>query len=142
MGLKLDDEQKEAINESTSFAIGQVNDFLQAKVDAAQIAVDAANTEVDAAQSKLEAEIEARQNGYASDVSMAQKELDLAKKNQEKALKEQAKAQKAQAALETIQQVGSLEYLNHSQVLAALGVSSIKLYFSCLYSHLLLSPLH
>jgi len=108
VGLKLNEEQKAAIEESTSFAIGQVQNFLQAKVDAAQAAVDAANVEVDASQKKLDAEIEARNNGYASNVTMAQKELELAKKNQEKALKEQEKARKAQKAIDTLQQVSSL----------------------------------
>ena len=108
VGLKLDDEQKAGMEEATTFAIGQVQNFMQAKVDAAQVAVDAANAEVDSAKSKLDAEIEARNNGYASNVSMAQKEFELAKKNQEKALKEQEKARKAQAAIETLQQVGSL----------------------------------
>lgn len=107
-GLKMNDEQKEAINESTQFAIGQVQAFLASKIEAAQIAVDAANTEVAASQSKYDAEIEARNNGYASNVAMAQKELALAKKNQEKALKDQEKARKQQAAIETLQQVGSL----------------------------------
>lgn len=108
VGLNLDDDQKAAIGESTAFAIGQVQNFLQAKVDAAQAAVDAANVEVDASQKKLDAEIEARNNGYASNVTMAQKEFELAKKNQEKALKEQEKAQKAQKAIDTLQQVSSL----------------------------------
>lgn len=108
VGLNLDDDQKAAIEESTSFAIGQLQNFLQAKIDGAQAAVDAANVEVDASQKKLDAEIEARNQGYASNVTMAQKELELAKKNQEKALKEQEKAQKAQKAIETLQQVSSL----------------------------------
>lgn len=108
VGLKLDDDQKAAIEESTAFAIDQVQNFLQAKVDAAQAAVDAANVEVEASQKKLDAEIEARNNGYASNVTMAQKEFELAKKNQEKALKEQEKAQKAQKAIDTLQQVSSL----------------------------------
>lgn len=108
VGLNLDDDQKAAIEESTSFAIGQLQNFLQAKIDAAQAAVDAANVEVDASQKKLDAEIEARNQGYASNVAMAQKEFELAKKNQEKALKEQEKAQKAQKAIDTLQQVSSL----------------------------------
>lgn len=108
VGLNLNDEQKEAIATSTQYAMDNLNMFLQAKVDAANIAVEAADKEVEASQSKLDAEIEARNNGYASNVAMAQKELDLAKKNQEKALKEQEKAQKAQKAIETLQQVSSL----------------------------------
>lgn len=107
-GLNLDDDQKEAISTSVSFAIEQLNGFLDAKVQAADAAVSAADKEVDASQRRLDAELEARANGYANNVAMAQKELDLAKKNQEKALKEQQKAQKAQAAIQTIQQIGNL----------------------------------
>lgn len=107
-GLNLDDDQKEAISTSVSFAIEQLNSFLDAKVQAADAAVSAADKEVDASQRRLDAELEARANGYANNVAMAQKELDQAKKNQEKALKEQQKAQKAQQAIQTIQQVGNL----------------------------------
>lgn len=107
-GLNLDDDQKEAISTSVNFAIEQLNSFLDAKVQAADAAVSAADKEVDASQRRLDAELEARANGYANNVAMAQKELDVAKKNQEKALKEQQKAQKAQAAIQTIQQIGNL----------------------------------
>lgn len=107
-GLNLDDDQKEAISTSVGFAIEQLNSFLDAKVQAAEAAVSAADQEVDASQRRLDAELEARANGYANNVAMAQKELDMAKKNQEKALKEQQKAQKAQAAIQTIQQIGNL----------------------------------
>ena len=107
-GLNLDDDQKEAISTSVSFAIEQLNSFLDAKVQAADAAVSAADNEVDASQRRLDAELEARANGYANNVAMAQKELDQAKKNQEKALKEQQKAQKAQQAIQTIQQIGNL----------------------------------
>lgn len=107
-GLNLDDDQKEAISTSVSFAIEQLNSFLDAKVQAADAAVSAADKEVDASQRRLDAELEARANGYANNVAMAQKELDQAKKNQEKALKEQQKAQKAQQAIQTSQQIGNL----------------------------------
>lgn len=107
-GLNLDDDQKEAISTSVSFAIEQLNSFLDAKVHAADAAVSAADKEIDASQRRLDAELEARANGYANNVAMAQKELDQAKKNQEKALKEQQKAQKAQQAIQTIQQIGNL----------------------------------
>lgn len=107
-GLNLDDDQKGAISTSVEFAIEQLNSFLDAKVQAAEAAVSAADQEVDASQRRLDAELEARANGYANNVAMAQKELDMAKKNQEKALKEQQKAQKAQAAIQTIQQIGNL----------------------------------
>lgn len=107
-GLNLDDDQKEAISTSVSFAMEQLQTFLDAKLAAADAAVTAADKEVDASQRRLDAELEARANGYANNVAMAQKELDQAKKNQEKALKEQQKAQKAQQAIQTIQQIGNL----------------------------------
>ncbi|NQU52436.1 MAG: hypothetical protein HQ522_07840 [Bacteroidetes bacterium] len=107
-GINLSDEKKEAINTSTQFAIGQVNDFLQAKINAANLAVGAADREVSASQSKLDNELAARNAGYSSDVAMARKELALSEKTQEKALKEQAKAQKAQALIQSLEQVGSL----------------------------------
>lgn len=107
-GLNLDDDQKEAISTSVSFAMEALDTFLQAKIAAADAAVSAADKEVDASQRRLDAELEARANGYANNVTMAQKELDNAKKNQDKALKEQQKAQKAQAAIQTLQQIGNL----------------------------------
>ena len=107
-GLNLDDDQKEAISTSVSFAMEQLDTFLQAKIAAADAAVTAADKEVDASQRRLDAELEARANGYANNVTMAQKELDAAKKTQEKALKEQQKAQKQQAAIQTLQQIGNL----------------------------------
>ena len=107
-GLNLDDDQKEAINTSVSFAMEQLDTFLQAKLAAADAAVTAADKEVDSSQKRLDAELEARANGYASNVVAAQKELDLARKTQDKALKDQQKAQKAQQAIQTIQQIGNL----------------------------------
>lgn len=107
-GLNLDDDQKEAISTSVSFAMEQLQTFLDAKLAAADAAVSAADKEVDASQRRLDAELEARANGYASNVVQAQKDLDLARKTQEKALKDQQKAQKAQQAIQTIQQIGNL----------------------------------
>lgn len=107
-GLNLDDKQKEAINTSTQYAMDALNNLTAARVAAADAAVEQANKEVDSAQAALDAEMEARANGYASNVVQAQKDLDLAKKNQEKALKEQKKAQQQQEAIQTIQQIGNL----------------------------------
>lgn len=107
-GLNLDDDQKEAISTSVSFAMEQLQTFLDAKLAAADAAVSAADKEVDASQRRLDAELEARANGYASNVVQAQKDLDLARKTQDKALKDQAKAQKQQQAIQTLQQIGNL----------------------------------
>lgn len=108
LGLNLNDDQKEAINTSLSYAIEALNTLAQAKVDAANRAVEAAQKEVESAQTALEAELQARANGYASNVAYAQKELENAKKNEQKALKEQQKAQRQKQSIDTAQQISSL----------------------------------
>lgn len=107
-GLNLSDEQKDAIDTSMQYALSALSSITQARIEAANAAVEQANKEVDAAQSALDAELEARANGYASNVVQSQKELDLAKKNQEKALKEQQRAQKQQQAIDSVVQASSL----------------------------------
>lgn len=108
LGLKLDEKGKEAISTSLQYAMDAIQSLVDARAAAADAAVESANKEVEAAQNKLDAELEARRQGYANNVQMAQKELDMAKKNQEKALKEQEKAQKAQLAMQAVMQATNL----------------------------------
>lgn len=108
VGLRLDDEQKQAISESVGFSIQQLQSILAAQVQLKEQALQNAQEEVEAAQSKVDKEIEARNNGYANDVATAQKELELAKQREQKALKEKQKAQKQQQALDTLTQTSSL----------------------------------
>lgn len=108
MGIGLDSDQQDALNtaiDSVKESIASIVDSWNAAADAA---LNAANAQVDAAQKTLDAEIEARNAGYANDVTTAQKELELSKKNQEQAIKEKQKAQKAQLAIDTITQASSL----------------------------------
>lgn len=107
-GLKLTDEEKQGIAEATSFAISQISQLLEAKVQAADAALQKAQQETESAKSRVDAEIEARNNGYANNVITAQKELDLARKNEEKAAKDKEKAVKRQQQLDTITQMSSL----------------------------------
>lgn len=108
VGLRLNDEQKQAIDESVGFSIQQLQSILAAQVQLKEQALQNAQEEVDAAQSKVDKEIEARNNGYANDVATAQKELELTKQREQKALKEKQKAQKQQQALDTLTQTSSL----------------------------------
>ena len=108
LGFDLSDEKKEAITETFSFAIDQLTAYMDAWVQAAEAKARLAEEEVERAQSVLDAEIEARNQGYASDVETARKELELAKRNQEAARREQEKAQKAQEAIQTVQQAANL----------------------------------
>lgn len=108
LGFEFNDEQKQALSDAFSFAIDQVNAYMDAVVRAAERKVEIANGEVENAKRVLDAELEARSKGYASNVAEAQKELEMAKKNQQKALQEQRRAQKAQQDIDTAVQTSSL----------------------------------
>ena len=108
VGLKLDDDAKQAISDSVGFSIGQLQAILDAQLQIKEQALEAAREETDAAKDRVAKEIEARNNGYANDVATAQKELELAKQKEEKALKEKQKAQRAQQAIDSLQQTSSL----------------------------------
>ena len=108
LGLSLSDEKKEAISTSFDFAMEQLSSYMDAWVQAAEKKTQLADQEVERTKSNLDKEIEARANGYASNVTQAQKELELAKRTQQKALQEQQRAQKAQQALATVQQATNL----------------------------------
>lgn len=96
------------IEQYVSFSIDQLGQLLDAQVQLKEQQVQNAQEAVDAARSRVEQEIEARNNGYASDVATAKKELELAKQNEQKALKEKQKAQRQQEALDTLTQTSSL----------------------------------
>lgn len=102
------EDRREKISEFYNIAIDALSQYADAVTAAADRQLEQADRRVDAAQKVLDAELEARANGYANNVAMAQKELDLARKNQQKALKEQEKAQKQQATIQTIQQIGNM----------------------------------
>lgn len=106
--LGLTEEQAYTAAMAGGLIIGTLQDIAAARIETAQAAVEAADKEVDAAQNALDAELQARANGYASNVAQAQKELEASKKNQQKAIKEQQKAQKQQAAIQSLQQIGNL----------------------------------
>lgn len=108
VGLKLDDDEKQAISDSVGFSIEQLQNILSAQIQLKEQALQNAQEEVEAAQSRVDKEIEARNNGYANDVATAQKELELAKQQEQKALQEKQKAQKQQQALDSITQSSSL----------------------------------
>lgn len=108
LGIGLNSDQQDALNEAISGTLDNINAVLDAWVQEAEAAISAANARVDAAQKALDAEIEARNNGYANNVIQAQKELELEKSNQQQALKEKEKAQKAQLALDSVTQASSL----------------------------------
>lgn len=108
LGLGLDDEQQDALNEAINATVEMINGAIDAWIQEADAAINASNARIDAAKRSLDAEIEARNNGYANNVVQAQKELELERQSQQKAIEEKQKAQKAQLAIDSITQASSL----------------------------------
>lgn len=102
------ERRQRAIEQAANYALDSLSMYMDAWVAAAEKRLAYYDKEVDVAQKAVDAEIEARNNGYAANVALAQKELDQARKNQQKALREQQRAQKAQEMLDTATQVSSL----------------------------------
>lgn len=108
LGLNLSGEEQQAIEDTINITMSHVKEALAAQVELAEVAIKKAEERVDVRQSALDSEIEARNNGYAFNVTQAQKELDLEKATLEKALKQKEKAVKAQQGLDSVMQASSL----------------------------------
>lgn len=103
-----DSDAAEALKTISDQIISGLKEIADARVEAAEKAVEAAQKEVDAAQNVLNYELEARANGYANQVEIAQKELALSRKKEADALAQKKKAQEQQAAIDTLTQISSL----------------------------------
>ena len=106
--LGFDDDQIDALGDAVNIVIEQLQSIMDVEVQLAEQAVEAAEKRVEAAQSAYDAEVEARNNGYASNVATAKKELEQEKKNQQEKQKMLQAAQKRQEAMNTVTQASSL----------------------------------
>lgn len=111
-GSGMDDSEWDTWSSNVVSAFDKAKDALTSWMDArktaAEEAVTEANTAVSAAESALDREMEARNAGYANDVTLRRKELEDAKKSQEKALEEQRKIAKQQVLIDAATQSSSL----------------------------------
>jgi hypothetical protein len=96
LGIKMSDENKKAIEDSTQFAIKQLEGINNLKLQIAEDNVRQTEREVEANENALQREIDNRNAGYASNVETAEKELKDAKRRQAQAIAEQRKAQREQ----------------------------------------------
>ena len=108
---KLDDEGKAFVNQlidSLSTAMEYMDEFMDKRIEMAEIAVEAAQKESEAAKSALESEMEARANGYANNVDLARREYEEKLALEEKAVEEKKRLQKIQESIDTLTQISSL----------------------------------
>lgn len=108
---KLDDESKAFIQELISglqTAMQYMDEFMDKRIEMAEIAVEAAQKESEAAKTNLDYEMEARANGYANNVDLARREYEEKLAIEQKAIEEKQRLQKIQESIDTATQISSL----------------------------------
>lgn len=108
---KLDEDSKAFIGElinSLNIAMQYMDEFMDKRIEMAEIAVEAAQKESEAAKTNLDYEMEARANGYANNVDLARKEYEEKLAIEQKALAEKQRLEKIQEGINTVMQISSL----------------------------------
>ena len=108
---KLDDESKAFIQQLISgleTAMQYMDEFMDKRIEMAEIAVEAAQKESEAAKTNLDYEMEARANGYANNVDLARREYEEKLAIEQKAIEEKQRLQKIQEGIDTVTQISSL----------------------------------
>lgn len=109
-----------AIKQAANYVMEQFQEIAAARVELAEQWVEASEKELEATKSVLDQEIEARSNGYANNVALAQQEYLEKQRINEQALAEQEAATAAQERLNTVQQAMSLVTAS-AQIFASLS---------------------
>lgn len=108
---KLDDDSKAFIGElinSLNTAMQYMDEFMDKRIEMAEIAVEAAQRESEAAKTNLDYEMEARANGYANNVDLARREYEEKLAIEQKAIAEKQRLEKIQEGIDTVMQISSL----------------------------------
>ena len=108
---KLDEDTKAFIGElinSLNTAMQYMDEFMDKRIEMAEIAVEAAQRESEAAKTNLDYEMEARANGYAHNVDLARREYEEKLAIEQKAIEEKQRLQKIQEGIDTATQISSL----------------------------------
>lgn len=108
---KLDEDSKAFIGElinSLNTAMQYMDEFMDKRIEMAEIAVEAAQRESEAAKTYLDYEMEARANGYANNVDLARREYEEKLAIEQKAIEEKQRLQKIQEGIDTVTQISSL----------------------------------
>ena len=108
---ELDEDSKAFIGElinSLNTAMQYMDEFMDKRIEMAEIAVEAAQKESEAAKTNLDYEMEARANGYAHNVDLARREYKAKLAIEKKALAEKQRLEKIQEGINTVMQISSL----------------------------------
>ena len=108
---KLDEDSKAFIQQLISgleTAMQYMDEFMDKRIEMAEIAVEAAQKESEAAKTNLDYEMEARANGYANNVDLARREYEEKLAIEQKAIEEKQRLEKIQEGIDIATQISSL----------------------------------
>lgn len=94
--------------QAMSTAFGFMDEWMDKRMEMAEVAIEAAKKETEAAKSALDYEQEARANGYANNVELARSEYEEKLKYERLAIAEKQRLQRIQESIDTAQQISSL----------------------------------
>ena len=97
-----------AFEDSMKQAFDYMDEWMDKRIEMAEVAVEAAEKESEAAKTALDYEMEARANGYANNVDLARREYEEKLKIEQDAIAEKERLEKIQEAINSATQVSSL----------------------------------
>ena len=97
-----------AVNEALQTSIDYMDEWMDKRIEMAEVAVEAAQKETESAKTALEYEMQARANGYANNVELARKEYEQKLQMERDAIAERKRLEKIQEGINTAQQIGAL----------------------------------
>lgn len=106
--LGIDSDSWGQIVDMFDTALQYMDEFMDKRIEMAEIAVEAAQKESEAAKTNLDYEMEARANGYAHNVDLARREYEEKLAIEQKAIEEKQRLQKIQEGIDTVTQISSL----------------------------------
>ena len=109
--LKVKEEYQDfanAVNEALQTSMDYMDEWMDKRIEMAEVAVEAAQKETESAKTALDYEMQARANGYANNVELARKEYEQKLQMERDAIAERKRLEKIQESINTAQQIGAL----------------------------------
>lgn len=97
-----------AVNEALQLSMDYMDEWMDKRIEMAEVAVEAAQKETESAKTALDYEMQARANGYANNVELARKEYEQKLQMERQAIAERKRLEKIQEGINTAQQIGAL----------------------------------
>ena len=97
-----------AVNEALQISMDYMDEWMDKRIEMAEVAVEAAQKEAESAKTSLDYEMQARANGYANNVELARKEYEQKLQMERDAIAERKRLEKIQESINTAQQIGAL----------------------------------